>query len=52
MKDPLDVLREANRRRKSSRVETPLDLIRILNQERRRRTATERILRRLEHYRR
>ncbi|MET1101736.1 MAG: hypothetical protein ABWW69_04585 [Pyrodictiaceae archaeon] len=51
MKDPLDVLREANRRRKSSRVETPLDLIRILNQERRR-TATERILRRLEHYRR
>jgi len=48
MKSPLDVLKEANRRRKSTRIETPLDLIRLLNRERRRRIATQRILEHLE----
>ena len=46
-RDPLEVLREANRRRRSTKVETPLDLIRILNKERRRRELTERILERI-----
>ncbi len=45
--NPLDVLREANRRRRSTKVETPLDLIRALNRERRRRKLTDRILNRV-----
>ncbi len=45
MKDPLEVIRESNRRRKSTNIETPLDFIRLLNRERRRRSATEKILR-------
>jgi len=49
MKSPLDVLKEANRRKRSARIETPLDLIRFLNRERRRRVATQRILERLGH---
>jgi len=48
MKNPLDVLKEANRRRKSTRIETPLDLIRLINREKRRRIATQRILKHLE----
>jgi len=47
MRNPLDVIRESNERRKSSRIETPLDFIRLLNRERRRRKATERILKRI-----
>jgi len=47
MRNPLDVLREANRRKRSARIETPLDLIRSLNKERRRRVATQRILERV-----
>jgi hypothetical protein len=47
MRNPLDVIRELNERRKSSRIETPLDFIRLLNRERRRRKATERILKRI-----
>lgn len=47
MRNPLDVIRESNERRKSSRIDTPLDFIRLLNRERKRRKATERILRRI-----
>jgi len=36
-RDPLQVLRNSNRRRKSDIVETPLDFLRMLNRERRRR---------------
>jgi len=48
MKSPLEVLREANRRRREGRLETPLDLIRALNRERRRREASRRLLERVE----
>jgi len=37
MRNPMRVLIESNRRRRSKVVETPLDFIRILNEERRRR---------------
>jgi hypothetical protein len=47
MRNPLDVIRESNERRKSSRIDIPLDFIRLLNRERKRRKATERILRRI-----
>ncbi len=44
MRSPLDVLKEANRRKRMAKIETPLDLIRSLNREKRRRVATQRIL--------
>ena len=47
MRSPLCVLREANRRKKLAKIDTPLDLIRSLNKERRRRVATQRILERV-----
>lgn len=47
MRSPLGVLREANRRKRSAKIETPLDLIRALNRERRRRVTAQRILERL-----
>ena len=47
MGDPLQLLKESNRRRRSKRVESPLDLIRVLNMERRRREATRRVLERV-----
>jgi len=46
-KSPLEVLKEANRRKKSYSIETPLDFIRILNRERKIKESTERIIRRL-----
>ncbi len=49
MKSPLDVLREANKRKRSPRIETPLDFIRSLNRKKRRRVTTQKILKRLEH---
>lgn len=49
MKSPLDVLREANRRKEHAVIETPLDLLRSLNREKEKREATERILKHLRH---
>ena len=43
----LDLLKESNDRKKSRKVETPLDLIRLLNKEKKIRTASEKILRRI-----
>ncbi|OYT52055.1 MAG: hypothetical protein B6U73_00490 [Desulfurococcales archaeon ex4484_204] len=47
MRSPLDVLKEANRRKRSAKIKTPLVLIRSLNKERRRIVATQRILERV-----
>jgi len=46
-KTPFEALKEANRRAKSTMVETPLDFLRVLNRERAARTSTKRILRRV-----
>ena len=40
------MIREANRRKRSARIETPLDFLRSLNKERRRRAATQKVLER------
>jgi len=46
-KTPFEALKEANRRAKSTAVETPLDFLRMLNRERVVKISTERILRRV-----
>ncbi len=49
MKSPLDVLKEANKRKKLTKIETPLDLIRYLNKEKKRKATTQRILKHFEY---
>jgi len=46
-KTPFEVLKEANKRKKSAIVETPFDFLRMLNKERVTKILTEKILRRV-----
>jgi len=47
LKSPLEVLREANKRRLRGVKETPLDLLIMLNREKRRHEATKKIFERM-----
>jgi len=47
---PFEALKEANRRARSTVVETPFDFLRMLNRERAARTSTRRILRRVARF--
>jgi len=47
VKSPLEVLREANRRRKKISIETPLDFLRLLNRENIAKEQREKLLKRV-----